>query len=275
MLPEFVLQGLLSAATGVLVAVSTAALSVHRENERWLRDNIHEPLYEELKSVLAGELPRENGGYKSMWAKLNYYKTYRVSRDLKRGLDGYTSDLAELTETERPEDVERFGEAISDATFRNDVPVIELPSGRALDLSDWLRRNMLVLSCSPRVRERVFGMEPTELDYLWPEMDGFNLQDARTEPFDTERALRALSVEYNWGYAGLYDNWRDDWLAVLEDAFVVASAAEGSMIQETLVARQAVGATAARVKEKIEARTEQGLVLSLWTAWRDDLNNDW
>ena len=86
MLPEFVLQGLLSAATGVLVAVSTAALSVHRENERWLRDNIHEPLYEELKSVLAGELPRENGGYKSMWAKLNYYKTYRVSRDLKRGL---------------------------------------------------------------------------------------------------------------------------------------------------------------------------------------------
>ncbi len=260
----------LSSLAGLTLALVTALLTDHRERRRWLETKVYQPLYGELTNVVSGELPGEDGDYSSLWADLEYYKTYRVDADLAEALDRYASDLSELAGHERPEDLDAFVGALPPTVAADGDPVAELRSGRTVDLRTWFRRNAPVLATDPAFRETGHGFEPAALDFLWDEVDGLTAADVDEGRVDTAAVLYRVSVEFNWGYETFYAEWDDGWADAMVAALRDAAAAPESAVPELLARRQAVGATAAEIKSLIETRSERGLYRSLWHEWRSD-----
>lgn len=260
---DLLLGSVLSSMAGLVLALTTALLTDRREKRRWLRRKVHYPLYGELTRVISGEMPRGESGYASLWAGLDYYKTYRVDPELAESLDRYASDVSRLAGQERDGDVAAFVRALPDDVCGAEG-VAELPSGRTVDMRTWLKRNLLVLSTAPSFREASFGFEPADLDFLWDEVDGVSAADVRSEPFDTARALEEVSREFNWGYEPFYRQRDEDWVEAFAAALLAAADRPDSAVQETLLRRHELGGAASRLKDMIEVRADMGLFRSLW-----------
>lgn len=265
MVTDVLLGSLFTSLAGLIVGITTAVLTDHRENQRWLRTKVYGPLYGELTQVISGEIPENDGEYVSLWADLDYYKTYRVDAALAESLDRYSSDLGRLSGLERTGDFDAFVRALPDWVCDGDGPNAELPSGRTVDMRTWLQRNALVLSTAPSFREEAFGFEPAELDYLWAEVDG--VAAGRDTSVDTATALAAMSEEFNWGYESFYDQWDDGWVDELVAAFLAVTERPENTVQASLSLRRAVGEDASDVREMIEFRTDRGMARSLWHEW--------
>ena len=264
MLTDVLLGSLFTSLAGLVGGITTSVLTDHRENQRWLRSKVYGPLYGELTRVISGEIPTDGETYVSLWADLDYYKSYRVDAELAESLDRYSSDVSKLSGRERDEDFETFVRALPDRICPGDDPSARLPTGRAIDVRTWLRRNALVLSTAPAVRERAVGIEPSDLDYLWAEVDGVAATDERTGSFDTAGALAATSEEFNWGYESFYDQWDDGWEAELAAALLAAIERPGNDVRASLSLRRDLGEAASDIREMIEARSDRGLARSFW-----------
>jgi len=261
---DLVVGSLVSSTAGLVLALTTAVLTDYREKLRRLESNVHQPLYGELTGVISGELPAGDAGYESLWADLDYYKTYRVDADLAEALDQYASDVSQLRGVERDEDVEAFVDALPAYICEPGESTVELPSGRTVDMRTWLERNLLVLSTAPSYRDVAFGIDPADLSYLWAEVDGVSPADVEAEPFDTATALEVVSQEFTWGYEALYNQWDDGWLDDLAAALATAADQPDSAVQETLLLRHDIGTAASETKAMIEERADRGLFRSLW-----------
>lgn len=265
MVAELVLQSWLSAVAGLVVAVTTTILTEYRENHRWLRTKVHQPLYGELTAVISGDLPEGERGYESLWANLDYYKTYRVDADLSEALDQYASTLTEISAVEREADVDAFVDALPADICDADEGTARLPSGRTIDMRTWLRHNLLVLAADPRYRDEAYGVEPTELEPLWAEVDGIDPVDEDVELGDV---LRATSMEFNWGYEAFYDHWDDGWADTLLEALLEVSETSGETLQEAITLRRDAAAQATAIKAMIEARADRSVLTALWSSIR-------
>ncbi|MFC7044361.1 hypothetical protein ACFQH6_02105 [Halobacteriaceae archaeon GCM10025711] len=264
MVSNLLIGAAISGLAGVATALTTALLADYRENQRWLKREVFHPLHGELTEVVSGELPTEGDSYASLWADLEYYKAHRVDADLAEALDQYASDISELGGRERSEDYATFVDALPGSVCDGEDGVAELPSGHTADMRTWLQRNVLVLATAPSFRSESTGFEPTDLEFLWAEVDGISTSDVRSEPFDTAAALEVVSREFNWGYEPFYHQWDDGWTADLAAALRAATERPGSGIRETLVLRRDIGRAARDIKRMIEERSDRGLLGSLW-----------
>lgn len=267
MVLDLLVGSVISALAGVVMALLTVLLGAHRENRRWLERRVHRPLYGELTEVISGEMPKGENGYASLWADLEYYKTYRVDPDLAEALDRYASDVSELAGRERREDFTAFVRALPEDICAGDDSVTELPSGHTVDMRTWLRRNLLVLATHPSVRDEPFGVEPTELDYLWDEVDDVSPADIHGETFDVARALEVVSREFNWGYEPFYHHWDDGWEDDLAAALRAAAEQPESQVKETTTLRRRIGVAAHEIKGMITERADRGVLESVWIEW--------
>jgi len=264
---DLLLGALFSSMAGLTLALVTALITDHREKRRWLQTKVHQPMYDELTNVISGRTPWADNEYESLWADLEYYKTYRVDVELSEALDRYASQISELARLEHEDDFDAFVRALPDEICPGAADRATLPSGRTLDMQTWLRRNGLVLATHPSLGGRPVGFEPGALDYLWAEVDGIDRGVEETPP-KTARALEAVSTEFNWGYESFYRHWEDGWVDALVDALVEADGRPESALQELLSRRRDLGIVASEARDLIEARTERGLFRSLWAEWR-------
>lgn len=264
MVLDLLVGSLLSSVAGLTLALVTAVITDHREKRRWLQTKVLQPMYGELTNVISGETPWEPAEYASLWADLDYYKTYRVDVELAEALDRYASEISELGRAGHGGDLDAFVRALPDDLCAGEDGEATLPSGRTADMRRWLQRNALVLATAPAFRERAVGLDPADLDYLWAEVDGVA---AGEEPFDTAAALEAVSTEFNWGYAAFYRHWEEGWVEAVVAAYVEAAHRPGGAVREMLTRRRALGEVASEAKALIEVRTERGLFGSLWHEW--------
>lgn len=263
---DLLLGALLSSFAGLTLALVTALLTDHREKRRWLQTKVHRPMYGELTNVISGETPWAENEYESLWADLEYYKTYRVDTELAEALDRYASRISGFARLEHDGDLDAFVRALPEHVCDGQAGTATLPSGRSIDMRTWLRRNGLVLATHPSLRETPIGMDPAALEYLWAEVDGISGAVAG-EDVDTGEALRAVSTEFNWGYEGFYRHWGEGWEDELAAALLDASERPESVLSKTLSRRRALGVVARDARELIEARAGRGLFRSLWHEW--------
>lgn len=262
---SFLLGVALSSIAGGSTALTTALLTDHREKRRWLQTKVHQPMYGELTNVISGETPWAEDEYVSLWAELEYYKTYRVDVELAEALDRYASEVSELARCEHDADIEAFVRALPRDVCEEDG-IAALPSGRTIDMRTWLRRNVLVLSVDPAIQAAGVGFEPQALEYLWDEVDG--IPDAGDGgPAATGELLEAVSTEFNWGYEGFYRQWEPGWADALVEALLEAAERPDSAVREMLARRRRIGRIASEAKNLIEIRSERGLFRSLWCEW--------
>lgn len=262
---DLLLGSLLSSVAGLTLALVTAALTDHREKRRWLQTKVHQPMYGELTNAISGEAPWATEEYASLWADLDYYKTYRVDVELAETLDRYASAVSELARCEHDADVAAFVAALPPKICDSEG-VAELPSGRSVDMETWFRRNALVLATDPGLRGTEVEVQPAALAYLWTEVDGIDPAGA-DGPVDTATVLEAVSTEFNWGYEGFYRHWDAGWADDLVAALRAATERDDSAVDELLARRRAVGEVASEARDHIEVRAERGLFRSLWHEW--------
>lgn len=236
-------QTFLSILTGVIVALTSGYIAKHRENQRWLREEIYRPLYNEVERASDGAVPDS-----SIWSEFDQYQKYRTDSELKKRLDRYEENLRQLKELER--------EPTVDETFINRMPdgMAEMDNGTPILIHRQVEENENVTHRSLIEARK------------WLEMFGPVVIQAE-DPEEMREQLIMLSKEEGWGHEENFRRWDEEhpnwpgalWWAVHEETVLWEKIEKIDQLRN-----DEIPDTASKIQEELQTRINENFLKSIW-----------
>ncbi|MFA9503370.1 hypothetical protein ACERIM_11415 [Natrinema sp. H-ect1] len=87
--------GLAFLGGGILTAILSSYIDLIKERQQALRQDVFDPIYDEIVRVVDGELPYESGEFKSEWEDLDPHKKYGVNENTRKNLKEYSDYISD------------------------------------------------------------------------------------------------------------------------------------------------------------------------------------
>lgn len=223
-------QAFLSIFSGIVVALVSGYIAQVRENQRWVKEEVYRPLYDELASAAEGNLPRQGRGFRSKWEEFDRFQKFHVDNGLRQDLDDYARMLQSLSDKKEElvgseELLEILPEGLAD-TQGSDIVLVNRrdDEGRIrghIEVGDWLEifRGIIIETENPaEMRERLIEhSEENELGHErnfrkwdkqypdWPEKFWEAFRGGSHESIDSVKRVGELKTDISEQATALRD----------------------------------------------------------------------
>lgn len=237
-------QTLLSIIAGIVVALVSGYIAQVRENQRWVKEEVYRPLYDEIASAAEGNLPREGQGFGSKWDDVDRFQRFHVDKGLRQALDDYAGKLQSLSdrkeELEGSEELlEILPEGLAD-TQGSDIVLVNRRDDEGgirgyIEVGDWLEifSGIIIEAENPtKMRERLIE---------YSEENGLG----------HERNFRKWDKQY------------PDWQEKFWEAFRGGSHESIDSVERVEELKADISEQASELRDEIEGRIKEGFVAVL------------